>query len=160
VVTRVVAGHLRNKVIVTRLLKREMHMSRSPRMSMQQFQQFSYWAIMWNRIRYGLNSLKPKRALIVTFKHRTAIEAFPSCILYVIETFAVRLPYINVHSLYGHASCIFDGTENQARLTIRIVGEEVAVGKGWRSMDVEGAQEGSVSGIRRLWMIDRVDNKG
>lgn len=57
-------------MIPSLLLKHEMHMSRPPRMPLQQFQQLPHWPIMGDGVADWYNCLEPELAIFVA-RHDT-----------------------------------------------------------------------------------------
>ena len=103
---------LRYEMIVTSLLKHEMHMARPVAMTLKLSKELANRAIVGNRIRNRHDSLEPEESIFVTLHHGSLVWTFTSWVLHVVVAFAVGLPDVDLDILNGLAIRVFDGAEN------------------------------------------------
>jgi len=115
---------------------------------------------MWNRIRHWHNRLEPEHALLVAVHHRSLIRTLATWVLHIVEAFAVRLPDIDLHALYGFAGGVLDVAEDEAGLAIGVVGYYGAVGRYLGFVGVEGAENCAFCAVGWFGVVDAVDEEG
>lgn len=135
-------------------------MTRPITMPLQLYEQLAHGSIVRNRIRHRHDRLEPEQPLLVTVHHRPLIWPFSSGILYIVETFAVCLPDIDLDTFDGLALGIFDGAEDEAGFAVGVV---CYLGTVWRDfcfVGVEGSEDCAFGACWWFWVIDAVDEKG
>lgn len=112
-------------MIVTLLLKHEMHMTRPPRVSPQPPQHLADRPIIRNTIRHGDDSLIPKYPLFITAQHRSTVRilSLVMLVLYVIYAVRVRFPDVNLHVCYRVAGGCLHGAETEEGFAIGVGGD-------------------------------------
>jgi len=88
------------------------------------------------------------------------IRSFSARILHVVEAFAVRLPNIDLDTLYRLAGHVLDVAEDKARLAIRVVRYLGTVGLYLSFVGVEGPEDCAFCALRRFRVVDAVDEEG
>jgi hypothetical protein len=156
----VVLENLRDQMIPALLFKHEMHMSRPPRMPLQQSQQLAHRPIMRNRIWHRHDGLEPESSLLVSSHHTSPIHALSLVLLHIIMTCAVRLPDIDLNVRDGVPSDILDAAEDQAWLAGWVAGHQFPVSYRRCFVGVEGAENRSFCRGGRFGMVNCVDEQG
>jgi hypothetical protein len=108
-------------MIEARLVKHEMHVARSVRVTFEEFEKFANGSIMWDGIWYRDDSVEPEVTLIVALHNYTSIWFLTVCVLYVIETFAVCFPDVHFCTCDRLAGGILDCADDETRFTIWIM---------------------------------------
>ena len=142
------------------LLKHKMHVSRPPRMPIQNFEQLAYRAIVWYRIANRYNGFEPEHTRLITRHNTAAIRAIAFCVLYVVMPAAVGLPDINLNAFDRRSGWILNTAEYETGLAFGIRGNIGARRKDLRLVAVEWPENGAFSAGRRFGMIDCVDEEG
>ena len=115
------AKDIRDQVVVARLLEHEMHVAGTIRVTLELLEELTDRSIVRDGVWHWHNGLEPEDTLIVTLHDSSAIRTIPFCILDIVKALAVCLPDINLDVVDWLSGSVFDGTQNKARLAIRIV---------------------------------------
>jgi hypothetical protein len=115
---------------------------------------------MWNWIRHWNDSFEPEDSVLVAIHNTSAIRSLPIRVLNIVVPGTVRLPDINLDTLNWVPIHILYCAKNETGLAFGIVGHQLAVRDCIRFMGVEGPEDRSFGGCRRLRVIDCVDEEG
>jgi hypothetical protein len=108
-------------MIEARLIKHEMHVARSVRVAFKEFEKFANWTIVWDRVWYRDDSVKPEVTLIVALHNYTSIWFLAIRVLYVVETFAIRFPDVHFCTCDRLAGGVLDCADDETRFAIWIM---------------------------------------
>lgn len=88
------------------------------------------------------------------------IRHLASFILHVVFAIAVRFPDVDFHAFDRLPLRVFDGADDQTRLTLRVVGDLRAVGLGEGVVRVEGSEDRAFGAGGGFGVVDAVDEEG
>jgi hypothetical protein len=112
---------MRDEVVESGLFEHEVHVTRTVWVTLELLEKLTNWTIVRNGIWYWYDGLEPEDAVVVTLHNSSSIRAVSFCVLDIIEALAVRLPDIDLYVVAWLSGSVFDGTKDQARLSIGIV---------------------------------------
>lgn len=98
-----------------------MHVARAVWVTLELLEKLTDGTVVRDGVRYWHDGLEPEDTVVVTLHDSSAIGTVSFCVLDIVEAFAVRLPDIDLDIVDWLASGIFDGTQDQARLTLGVV---------------------------------------
>lgn len=142
-------------MIITRLFKHKMHVTRPPRMSSQLPQHNTYRPVVRNAVRHRDDGLEPKHTILITPHDASAVGvvAAVALVLHVVRALAVRLPDVDFDILQRRSVGRFDGAEAEQRLAVGVGGDGGSGGFGLRVVRVVGAEDGAFGGGGGLGVV-------
>ena len=143
---------------ITLRCDKEMHMRRSPRMSVDALQHLSDRSIIRNWIGNGFYPAKPV-APIWTGPKDPAIVPFRlyAWLLYIIETIGIVRPDVHESPLHWVPIDIQDPAFKEAAFTLPIERDVVTHSPLWRAFDMERAEDRILGRTVRTSMVDSID---
>lgn len=115
---------------------------------------------MRNRVWYWHDCLEPEVTLLITMHHRALVWPFTARVLYIIKSFAVRLPDVDLDIVQWLSRGIFDSAEDEARLAVGVVRYLGPVRFGLCFVGMEGAEDCAFGALGRFGVVDAVDEEG
>ena len=128
-------------------------------MSLECLEELAHCTIVWDWIWHWFRGLEPEDSLIIAVHHASSIRAISIRVLYIVMPRRIRLPDINLHTLNWVALPIFDRTNHQARLSLRIMAETLPVGHVLGFVGVERPQKSTFGHAWRFGVADCVDKE-
>lgn len=137
-----------------------MHVTRAITVSFQLDQQLPDWTVNWNRVWDRDDGLEPEHAILPAAQDGSLVWPVSTRILHIVQTLAVRLPYVNFDSLDRLAVGVFDNTHHKAFLAVGIVRNQGPVLGDCCFMRVERPEDSSFCATSGFGMVDAVHQQG
>lgn len=97
--------------------------------------------------------------MFVAVHYCSLIWSFSARVLYIIKSFTVCFPNIDLYILYWLAGSVFNIAKDKARLAIWIVRDDTTIWCRLGLMGVEGTKHGAFRALWWLWMIDGINEQ-
>lgn len=115
---------------------------------------------MRNRVGHRHNGLEVEETVLITDQDGAPVRGRAIIILDIVESVRVGLPNIDRYVLNWFALCVLDGAHSEQWLAVGIIRDLIAAVQARGVSSVKRPQDGALSRVRRLWVINGINKQG
>jgi hypothetical protein len=128
-------------------------------MAMEEFEEFAYWAVVWDGITDGRDGFEPELSIFITLHDTSSIWPIAVGVLDVIMSRGVGLPDIDFDVFNWISVDVFYCANDEAWLTLWVMGDSIAAREDFSFVGVEGAEDGAFCTGGRFRVVDCINKQ-